>query len=687
MFSDVSDDEPDFQYRNVLVNRTSWPYLQLHEEDEFNVKFLEARRANEQKGEGLAEPAKQSDYYRDIKLMRFCDSIKGFHKGKLDLTGRHLPRYISLFKRWNAFLFDFINLSLTVESHQTEREVKLGHSRTRKFIEIEYTMKDGTMWDDFVKKWHVSRSSGYQGLVGSIQDVLDQLSRNPLPKIQSICLLDLPTEILDIIFKFATIQQARLLSSVCHKLREIGKLYIFITRTLSFDFPFGFFGETRNKGPEELIKIMIPTIEACRINFINQSNFLLSRPDLMGVVGSLCLGNRATETLVSYGLDAIFDDTFYEPVFKAFVDVILNCKNLRTLSLNKVDVSVEILQAISALPHLTVLDYGCCTVTTQAIESIVSGGIIGPSSSVWNLMLLDTSDNLASVWLPVPLYPNLRTLSVLNHRETLEPPGSISQRSKVFASLENLFIGHIDDEGVTELARWIELNSAEAPLKLTHLKITATFGLDDGPMFALIDALETAPLEVLVIDGIKEGSFELFNRIAAKCPQLLGLTVIRRENILQKEAKLATWPHASFEYAPHFSAFQRLEHFSWNFRVMYLDPSPAGILYFEDGFISEDEADMSGFSSAGLEDSDYFLDSHYIAYPFAAHCQTLKSFAIVSGNMTETFCVIKRRENRQFELVPLDINKRYSTGVLDKWDTSILQLHWPYVLPNRNFGV
>ncbi|KAF8999420.1 hypothetical protein BDQ17DRAFT_1360991 [Cyathus striatus] len=586
-------------------------------------------------------------YYRIYKVLRFCESIEGFHTGNLDLTGRHLPRYESLSRRWNAFLRDFINLSLSVETHWTEMEI--GRTRIHKYVE--YTLTNNDEWDNFVKIWRVSHSAGYGGLIEPVRHTLHHLSLNPLPKFQKLCLLDLPVEILDHIFSFAAVEKARLLSSVCQKLREIGKPYIFITRTLKLDLPSGFWKNVVGKDVEETNQLMLETIEACKTDLIKQAKFLLGRHDLTNVVGTLWLGNPAMQTMIRFGVNTLLGDTFYEPIFKAFKNVLLNCRNLRNLTLSKADISVDILQAVVSLRQLIVLDFRACTIPQTVIQSVLSGKII-PTPSVLNLVLLEGESPTFNIWASVALCPNLRTLSVLNFSsasDTLEPSILVSRRSKVFTSLERLYVGPVGNAGVIDLTRWIELNVAEAPLKLTHLKISAVTGLDDRFLFQLLDALESAPLQILVLDGIKEGSFELFDRIAAKCPNLMGLTVFRRENTRQRQTKLATWPHASYEYASHFSAFQCLRHFSWNFRVEFFEQTPASMRYFEEGYISEVEIYKRLVSGEDSRDDDYFMDGYYVAYPFAAHCQTLKSFAVISGKGMDNFCYIKRKDNQQFQ--------------------------------------
>jgi hypothetical protein len=53
------------------------------------------------------------------------------------------------------------------------------------------------------------------------------MSQNPVPKIQKLCLTDLPTELLDKVFQHAPLDKARIFSSTCKQLREIARRYIF----------------------------------------------------------------------------------------------------------------------------------------------------------------------------------------------------------------------------------------------------------------------------------------------------------------------------------------------------------------------------------------------------------------------------------------------------------------------------
>lgn len=86
--------------------------------------------------------------------------------------------------------------------------------------------------------------------------------------------------------------------------------------------------------------------------------------------------------------------------------------------------------------------------------------------------------------------------------------------------------------------------------------------------------MHTAPLEVLVLEGI--------NEIATTFSNLLGLTLIIRANDRQKENKSVTWPRAS-------AVSLRLRHFGWNFCIDVMQCVPSGLVLLEIGFATIEE--------------------------------------------------------------------------------------------------
>ncbi|EDR05268.1 uncharacterized protein LACBIDRAFT_329987 [Laccaria bicolor S238N-H82] len=91
---------------------------------------------------------------------------------------------------------------------------------------------------------------------------------------------------------------------------------------------------------------------------------------------------------------------------------------------------------------------------------------------------------------------------------------------------------------------------------------------------SLLRVMHTAPLEVLVLEGI--------NEIATTFSNLLGLTLIIRANDRQKENKSVTWPRAS-------AVSLRLRHFGWNFCIDVMQCVPSGLVLLEIGFATIEE--------------------------------------------------------------------------------------------------
>ncbi|KAF8993312.1 hypothetical protein BDQ17DRAFT_1368524 [Cyathus striatus] len=529
------------------------------------------------------------------KLWRFFDSVEGFYTGSLDLTGRHHPRFESVIKRWNAFLPDF------------------------KYKRLD-TNGDVAKWEAFKKKWNIPNAADFDLLVKLVLTLVQELIKH-LKRLRS------RNYILDMVFSVATIEQARLLSSTCKMLR-ISEGHLYSSRNLTLEFPYELGTENND--------LFISAVETSKENLLKKVDFLLSRSDILDHVNHFYLRDEATPELKDREIDHMLNDGFHKPIWNAFTQVIYRCQNLTQLRLIHIEVPADMLRAVVLLPQLVQLAFTSCVIPEQSLHSIHTG-IIAASSSVLNLDLIAEEQMESNIWDFIACCSNLRTLSIRRLRDIVDTPSiAVVQHSKVFCTLQKLVVGpSVNDMDAILLARWIVLNSLQSPLQLTHLKISTMLWLDDAFLFPLINALQSAPLQVLVLDGIKEGSFELFDRIAESCSQLLRLTTMRRENSSQRRCKLATWPHASWEYAPHFAAFQRLEHFSWNFRVgAVFDSTPAAMRYFEEGPIR-----------------DYYLDAHYIAYPFAACCPTLKSFAIDSeAYFYDNFCNIHRRRMGLFVL-------------------------------------
>jgi hypothetical protein len=135
--------------------------------------------------------------------------------------------------------------------------------------------------------------------------------------------------------------------------------------------------------------------------------------------------------------------------------------------------------------------------------------------------------------------------------------------------LERVSLDSFVPRAISLLCAWMSeaLDGAINPeLKLTHFKVCTRLGVPDSILVDLLNTLRFSPnLQVLVLEGLalRDIGPEIIDLITVSCPNMLGLTLVRRHNEWQHETKLAAWPHTSGEYASHFIAFSRLRFFTW----------------------------------------------------------------------------------------------------------------------------
>jgi hypothetical protein len=216
-------------------------------------------------------------------------------------------------------------------------------------------------------------------------------------------------------------------------------------------------------------------------------------------------------------------------------------------------------------------------------------------------------------------------------------------------------------------------------MHLTHFKLYARHGVPDSIILDVLNALRSAPLEVLVLEGIAQGSLATVDRIAEHFPNLLGLTLMRREDERQHENKLATLPHFSWQYASRFSAFRRLQHFGWNFQINDLECTPCSVIACKEGLF----AYTSTFEGVyNVEEST--RDNHdCLALPFATYCPTLQTFVIICHSKPPEARRISRRSNGATKIErPTESPFAWNPwNILDKWNLFHWTLGWPTIIP------
>lgn len=391
----------------------------------------------------------------------------------------------------------------------------------------------------------------------------------------------------------------------------------------------------------------LPTLaHYCRMDLEKNAKFILKSPHLSRRIKTLVLADEWCVSRRAHPHENnpfALGKEFYTSITRIFAPVLRAATNVTTLILCNLEVSMDLVRKIADIPNLHTLEFHLSYVPRLLHNKLVSDPFF-TCRRVTNLRIyMDSSfAETHSQWYTILLCPNIRTLSVVQFGVGPFPaPDSLFWTRCSLANIERISLDNVDGGDLAEFIKFFGHKQA-ASTHLTHFKLHMDWGISDTEALTLLFSLHSAPLEVLVLEGLAEAEFFLFNHIADQYPTLHALTVTRRENGSQHHNKLATWPHASWEYAPYFKAFRDLRHFCWNFRTEYWDATPSTLVAFELGF-PPSTAYHNGSLDFDLTDDvpPYFLDSHLMALPFAAHCRTLQSFSLMDRTV-DLVCKIAR---------------------------------------------
>jgi hypothetical protein len=369
---------------------------------------------------------------------------------------------------------------------------------------------------------------------------------------------------------------------------------------------------------------------------LQDAEFLLSRPDITHCIEALSILVEWNDSFFEQAGFPLFDDfssawrEFFGPIVQSTRDIIRQTPNTQQLYISGVVVSDIIKADIISLKKLHSLKLNNCFV-----HGIMSQNEL--PSSVVNLVVRIVDDRHQDPWIFLPSLPNLRTLSLSLGNELTDPglphPTIIRLRNPL-VTLERLAIDGLRSDDWVDLIRMVAEASASTrnKLRLTHFKLALRDGMPTPLLDALLSGLEEAPLQVLVLKGIRNGSPELIERIAQLFPDLLSLTLYYYDSDRQHRSRGTVWPFPTWEYAQRLGRFNRLKHFGWNFAVdlVYL---PAVMPYFEDGFPEE-------FWTVPNEVLDDWDGS--VAKLFAVHQPSLESMAFVQNNFPAPYCRFTR---------------------------------------------
>ena len=556
-----------------------------------------------------------------------------------------------------------------------------------------------------------------------VERVLRDLRRRPVPKFQVLRLTDLPVEVLDTIINLALITQAKMLSSTCHLLNNIGQRHIFQVGSIYFLFSSSKPLKTLFNFQSWSTKLRVPphvnpfnvehssidlssSAEYSRKDLLKNAEFLKNTPHISRRVQTLVLADEwwvHRRAHPNENNPFILGMDFYKSAHQIFSSVIRCTSKLTTLVLRNLELGLEFVRRISEMPTLHTLDLHLCRIPHMVHRRLLLESF--PLSwQIANLHIyMDSAfQETHSQWYSLLLCHRIRTLSVVQFGAGTFPVlDALFWQKCRLAMLERLSLDNIDYRDLEELTQWFFLRDSDSgnttatnnvskttsPLLLTHFKLHMQWGIPDSDILTLLLALKRAPLEVLVLEGLAEAEFVIFKCIASQYPGLIALTLVRRQNSSQHQNRLVVWPHASWEYASCLREFKALRHFCWNFLTEYWDATPRLLLAFEEGFSSGSDKKrtvtaMSNESNScdPSDDPPYFLDSHWMALPFAAYCPTLQTFSLMDHSV-DMVCFITRglktgRTTLTPKYIPIHSFDSWNT---QQWNTS--SFHWPILLP------
>ncbi|KIJ29146.1 hypothetical protein M422DRAFT_71287 [Sphaerobolus stellatus SS14] len=112
-------------------------------------------------------------------------------------------------------------------------------------------------------------------------------------------------------------------------------------------------------------------------------DFLKARPDLLDKAKVLVLEDErrcqiklglAPSDWENFDLSSV-DANFYQPITRAFTDVLSETQNLTILRLKSIDLGEEIIRLICGLHYLQRLTLMCCDVPSETVDALTAGGL------------------------------------------------------------------------------------------------------------------------------------------------------------------------------------------------------------------------------------------------------------------------------------------------------------------------
>ncbi|THV00287.1 hypothetical protein K435DRAFT_461966 [Dendrothele bispora CBS 962.96] len=634
---------------------SGWPFLRLYDELESNgcaglherwpqllsssggVRTTFDVLGSINASEGYQRYTEDPDFYRVFHFYRFFDSFRGFQKGSLDLSGRHATRLQDLLSRFHKLKVDVENLELKLLEQDGEQ------------------VPEESCWREFRVKWKMPRAISFSSFQNETKRISELIELDKF-QIQGLCLQDLPFELLDFIFELSDSGSARCLAATSKCMHSIGLEHVYkdFSLTLRRRHPEHSQDESIAE-PSHVMNLVKMFVDKC--HHLSSRAYITDR--LRSLSFSMLLRRDQLKTL-KFRHESYHLFPFNPPI----IEILRMSSNLTCLSVTGFALTSGWIQAISRLSQLRTIKlkesyvfvHDAVKVLEKELPEFDQVTRLDFAGLFHHFVESEYEDR--DEWLLLALFPRLSTLNqtkvnYLGRRSKL-PTSFVRNNCLVFSTLRHALFTDISWQDIIPLAQWMIISlrhMQSTKLLLTHLKLQMRPAIPDSTLIPFLGLLEVAPLEVLVLEGIQGGSLALFESLTSSFPDLRGLTLIRRETERQRMTKECSWPSRSWEYAPIFSNFRRLEYFGWNFAVP-CDVYPNSMIMFE----QPDGTPKEHLQTLFVDDEVGFDSRHVMAKMFAAYCKTFRMLALhsVGGNTnsykvwwegdTVSSCDFERRE-------------------------------------------
>lgn len=686
----METESEDEDSQEITFRTKSPPYLKLYEDEECEERYQEELDKHVAKEEGRDFTWKHSWKY--YKALRFFHSLTGFHKGYLDLSGRHQNRYKKLVLRWKNYLADYLtlfNATNTVDNGTSDG--------TQNEQAKDSTVPDTERWNQFTTKWDLP-SWILSTIIDETNDAINFVIQHPTPKIQQLCLHHLPVEIIRLVYRESSLKDARILSSTSKWMRNIALPFIFSSRVLRLRISDKELYRIKRKNPigsPEFFTAFQEYAMMARQQHHDDATFLLSRGDIIQRLHEVYLVNDwnsrkfEIEYIVRGHMPTVQDPYFFDPVHKQNQIILRRAIQINRLGISGFDLTKDYLSSLQALLLLHSLTFRSCSVQEQ-IKDAVRRGEYKPIFTVLNVRMImgqeESGDTLGvhSMWYILPFFVNIKTLYIRMFQDSPGhiPPPEDREAFNPFRKLVKLDISGISME-FPQLVEWMQAAvTADESLKLTHFRIQTRTIILWHTFTRLLEVLSRAPhIHTCVFDGLPTNIVfpTVFGVISRHLPSLVGLTVVTHDDMAGRSRRSdRPWPSPVWEYAMEFSGFSSLQYFSWNNRFFY-EYTPIWMPLLEDGYpdaTSDKEKWRMKFHAV---ENEFIDDFRSVAAVFAAYCPTLQAVTLNADGLRKEGCHIRRQEGKpSFE--PFQSGELYGK---DLWHPSMLDEGWPNIYPSQ----